>query len=459
MPAADSTKTEDLAFEVARKIAEKHNARFPKKIKNILTWQEYLKSLGLTFEIDHSRPYAQFNFIHEKDSPQNKAKKIESRKDYMLSGAFVAASMTDAIIIPENGTRRVEAKHHDIIIAFEKSETAEKFVAKGLQGNLKSPAAQTEEAYLNNTLLETAKTAFLLVQNAKLAGFDPIMFGNTTDPCRRYALKLACDALGVDCSAEKIDMAALPSFACLNIPVQKRMEFWAEEYLNFPNDAPRFDKPKVEEIKVEAEKTDDPKTRRFIIHGLTVAYGDVDIDRARESGEVAEQIVDAAFNPLVKDWLKNPFLVRMSYRHGEKAVAEITLSDQKDWDAPASTALPSKLAKSFAETFRAGLEMKLKARLKNAGTAEDSLFDKECAIAYTIERSRVQEAVRAHNGFLQFGAYDAAAKEVVIYLGGSCNDGCNLIGNTTEAVQKMLLASFPKDVKNVSFLERPAPKI
>lgn len=457
--ASDKTTGIDQVFEIARKISQKYNARYPEKVQNIVTWQEHLKSLGVPFQVDHTRPFPQFIFVHEKDDDAKKRKQAKAQQDYILSGAFLAAAMTGTAMTIENGVRRVIAKHQGINIEYTKSKEDEKFSASGLRGNLRDARAQNDEAYLNNTLLETVKTAFLLVQNAKLAGYESITFGNTSDPCRRYALKLACDALGVDCAGEKIDPSHLPKFNCLgNRSSEERIQFYAAEYLNFPNDAPRFAAPEKEELKVEAEKTDDPKTWRFIIKGLSVDYGDVDIDRAKASVEVAEQIADGASNPLVKDWLKNPFLVRMSYRHGEKAIAELTLSDQKDWDGAASTALPSKFTKSFAETFRAGLEMKLKNLVKVNGTGQQSLFDTECAIAYAIEQHNVQEAVRGHRGYLQFDSYDPDAKKVVIDLGGSCNDTCQLIGNTTGYVEKALMTSFPRDVKKVLFQEIILPK-
>lgn len=35
-------------------------------------------------------------------------------------------------------------------------------------------------------------------------------FGNTTDPAKRYALQVACQYVGIDCSSEKIDPKTLP---------------------------------------------------------------------------------------------------------------------------------------------------------------------------------------------------------------------------------------------------------
>lgn len=201
-------------------------------INRMRLWQEFLKAAyDVRLDIDYTLPMSVNPAkIEESDDPKTRGEKeavnaqanLENDKNpeifltkYMtdiftvdgdrLSSVFKGDIKAETLIQDKKG---LVCEYQYIRLHYEHEKNT--FNITNLRGDLTSQRAKDDEIYANNTLCENSMAALILAQSAKAAGWTSVNFGNTTDPAKRYALQVACQYVGIDCSSEKVDLQALP---------------------------------------------------------------------------------------------------------------------------------------------------------------------------------------------------------------------------------------------------------
>ena len=449
--------------------------RYAKQLEDIEAWAEFVRKNTGKYAVDYSEPLSQYHFtfapvvLNNEDDEKKKqrlerqlqenARRNRERQKYMLSGMFLAATMTGLQEEKIKGQSLYVAEHQGVLIRYEQNENSEKFSASGLKGDIADPRVKTDDRYLNNLLLENIKTAYILVQNAKLSGWESMTFGNTKDPIKRYALKLACERLRIDCSREEANENALPQDTAAKEKLLDHMKAIEEEYLNFPLDPPRFEEKQEPKPDVTmADEAPDAQTRNFVFSGLKPLAGFEAKDIKDENREELASAAEAKGNFLAATLPKHKIYSDITVKNSGDgtSIVTLTLTADKKWDEPLTpsgqgpSSTPAK--KSILNVLKKLAE---KIATQQSQPALTDVFLKESTFAYAIERLPAQYTVRADHGYLQFSGYDEATKEISIDLAGSCNSGCEKLGTTQSTVEKAIKEQFPEDVKTVRFVEQP----
>lgn len=77
--------------------------------------------------------------------------------------------------------------------------------------DMKMDYLDSNKTRAEQAVLEKVKAAMLLAHTAKARGWKNVNFGGTQDPLSRYALKMACQELGLNSSSETIDYNKIPT--------------------------------------------------------------------------------------------------------------------------------------------------------------------------------------------------------------------------------------------------------
>jgi len=217
--------------------------------RNIGIWERYMRAVGLVYQIDHSIPYDLGITIHNDDSAAEQDKKRKKLKEHFNnSSVFLAKLMTGIYRLHPDGTEEkiqsypapTDGKSIAIACAYQDlrvhyaTENGGAFRLTGLAGDIQSPLVKTDVKYLNRVLIENMRGALILAHNAKLAGWTTVNFGKTSDPCRRLALQIACEIVGLDCASEEVDLSALPQDTLHG----KDIAQWARDVLSVFEESP-----------------------------------------------------------------------------------------------------------------------------------------------------------------------------------------------------------------------------
>ncbi len=461
----NTSRESDETIEIARPVHKGVNAAYPEKVQNAKTLQEYMREFWPHYRIDHEATYNQYIFIHDLDSVSKKARKREERKKYIASGAFFAASMTGVKRIRHDDNHtEVISVHQGLMLHYSRQNETEKIHVAGLEGNTKDKRFHEDESYFNKTLMEMIKAATLSVEEAQRCGWKTLTFGNTADPFKRYALKLACDRLGMDCSGENVDLSTLQQPAFLGESIADRMKGLAEQYMNFPLTSINFAQPsgpaQVPELGMEQI---DPMTRRFNFKNVFLYPDKLDVIMKDNDLESAIRVANEANNPLIAELIDRKLFSRVAYNNTQNgSYVQLSLPESGNWQKslaenlgkpPSQIHTPTPLEETMGKVLlKKATEI---SKVKPEGSLS-SLFEKEALIAYRIEQHGVQETVRKDGGFLQFTSYNPETKIVNISISGNCNSSCNKLEITQGIVEQDLKTHFPKDVWQVRFQEVPS---
>ncbi len=99
-------------------------------------------------------------------------------------------------------TKKFAAQFNNFFVEYNPDE--QKFSAHGLIGRFDAPETK-EQAYTDAALREVMTAAVTMALSAKAAGWTKVDFGNTTDPVKKIALWRACQEIGLDCTAAKVN--------------------------------------------------------------------------------------------------------------------------------------------------------------------------------------------------------------------------------------------------------------
>jgi hypothetical protein len=217
-------------FELAQN--EGVNKDHARLVKRMRLWQEFLAAAyGVKLKIDYRLPlFVEPEKIFADDNIDTlKAKNtvnlpanIENDRNPEI---FLAKYMTDILALRgsdiyslDNADTKPQdlieqnsgltCAYQNIILHYEPEKST--FKVTGLRGDLTSQRAKDDDNYVSKVLFENIKAAYILAQSAKAAGWTSVNFGSTTDIAKRYALQIACEAVGIDCSSEKVDLKSLP---------------------------------------------------------------------------------------------------------------------------------------------------------------------------------------------------------------------------------------------------------
>ncbi len=240
------------------------NKEFVERVKRMRLWQEFLAAAyGIKLSIDYTIPlFPQPEKISRQDTPEAIIEKNELNAKASLENdkypeVFLTRYMTD--ISYENGQpptspansdtdlssvlkskERLHCAYQHMCLHYKPENNS--FTITGLRGDLLSQQAKDDEVYANKVLFENIKAALILAQSAKAAGWYSVNFGNTTDPAKRYALQIACEYAGLDCSSEKVDLTKLPQ-TCHEEKLSVMIKYSLQEFLPSMNDQIWPDEP------------------------------------------------------------------------------------------------------------------------------------------------------------------------------------------------------------------------
>ncbi|GEM_PF-2728165 len=259
------------------------NAPYIYKVSRMRLWQSYLLAMGHGgLFIDETIPlvYEGDRYGDESINEDPQAAKVikeaqqKKRDDHAHNpSVFLSKFMTDLHWLDKDGNaerimepekikvfpagKRLVCTYEPLMVEYKPDKETLKFSILGIEGDINHDLAKTSEGYVNNVLIENIKGAMLLVGNAKASGWEKINFGDTTDPLKRYALKIACDYLDVDCSDEIIDMDALPKHTILGENIAASAEGARENYMGSPFETLAF--KRTEEAPKQKKKFDADK--------------------------------------------------------------------------------------------------------------------------------------------------------------------------------------------------------
>lgn len=84
--------------------------------------------------------------------------------------------------------------------------------------------ASSNEKEAEWAIVERAKSALLLAQNAKALGWTSVNFYGTKTPLERYCLQKACEKVGLDCTSEVVDLPKGNISKVLNVSIESAVD-------------------------------------------------------------------------------------------------------------------------------------------------------------------------------------------------------------------------------------------
>lgn len=240
--ASNCTSCSGGCYEIVRDLSPDDEFYIQKS--NIKRWEEHLRSFGVPYKVITSNPYRLNIEVEDDDSEAIKNLKRQRMRDHFYnSSVYVSKFMSEL----GNTGEALFCNYQGMFLHYKNDAFSEKFYLTNLQGDLNDERARTDTIYTNNMLLENVKGAFLLVQHAKLSGWQSITFGDTTDPLKRLALKMVCDALAMP-NNETVDMNAANTATVYGAEIQSYMQDVIYNYEDAPFKIPHFENTTKKEI-------------------------------------------------------------------------------------------------------------------------------------------------------------------------------------------------------------------
>ncbi len=184
----DSSLHQVLEERKKKKIREKNKKFFSSRIQTVEDYFDTMEILPgrpeLPLEIDFQEEQNNINpfiYILKSITLGSTFKKVTGNNDNDAEVTRVSAPYGHLNVVYENETKSQKSR----------------FYIEGLKLSNKIVPLTKES---DNALAETIKSAFLLANTAKAAGWTEINFGKTKDPLKIAALKAACDKVGLKIS-------------------------------------------------------------------------------------------------------------------------------------------------------------------------------------------------------------------------------------------------------------------
>ena len=201
------------------KIIAENRKKFPKQIERIEAYREaMMKTYGVNMALPLDIPFQAGRTFSDND---------------LKPSVFLGKLIDKVEIVKSKDESRqdiVVTQYEHVRIGYQETKTGDQKTAAFMATNFINDhdLKGKDEVDAKRAIIEIVKTALIMAENAKAAGWTEVNFGRTTDPIKRYAMVQACKHVGLVCSSEIVNANDLPTDNVLGRKIDLHIAAYAD---------------------------------------------------------------------------------------------------------------------------------------------------------------------------------------------------------------------------------------